>query len=307
MVSIGADDERFLELTLLFAEYWREARVLTTEALTQYRALYGAYQKIAKDIETFESQVHQAIGRHAFQNIQRGLARPEPEDIFVDAYRKIYQEAIVAFRRIRDVYEAMGTRRFPADAFPLRLEIDLFVNYVRDHFAERSTWQSTPLGWSAARQLQVKECIETWHRQDTSGFEQTVVYEKYPRLLRAFSSREHLAALGDDELFEALLTINSFHDRLRFFSGGLPGLKNAFLGGNEAARVRASLGHLVFGTGDPVVRMADLLYDDAYKLTEFGQANVQELIGWINREQLPVVNGRTTKIFRYFGLQVQQL
>jgi hypothetical protein len=28
---------------------------------------------------------------------------------------------------------------------------------------------------------------------------------------------------------------------------------------------------------------------------------VQELIGWRNREGLPVINGHTTKILRFFG------
>jgi hypothetical protein len=53
--------------------------------------------------------------------------------------------------------------------------------------------------------------------------------------------------------------------------------------------------------------VAALIFNPAYKLNEFGRPNVQELIGWINREELPVVNGRTTKVLRYFGFDVQQL
>ncbi|OOI06655.1 hypothetical protein BIW16_03155 [Vibrio sp. OULL4] len=30
-------------------------------------------------------------------------------------------------------------------------------------------------------------------------------------------------------------------------------------------------------------------------------------IGWINKENLPVINGRTTKVLRYFGFDVKQL
>lgn len=59
--------------------------------------------------------------------------------------------------------------------------------------------------------------------------------------------------------------------------------------------------------GDIVKRMSDLIFCSDYKLNIFGQANVQELIGWINRENLPVVNGRTTKVLRYFGFDVRQL
>ena len=53
--------------------------------------------------------------------------------------------------------------------------------------------------------------------------------------------------------------------------------------------------------------MANVIYDARYKLAEFGQANVQELIGWCNREELPVINGRTTKVLKFFGSKVRQL
>lgn len=53
--------------------------------------------------------------------------------------------------------------------------------------------------------------------------------------------------------------------------------------------------------------MANTIYSDDYKLAEFGQSNVQELIGWRNKEDLPVVNGRTTEILRFFGSKVRQL
>jgi hypothetical protein len=63
----------------------------------------------------------------------------------------------------------------------------------------------------------------------------------------------------------------------------------------------------LYGKGDIVKRMADLIYDSSYKLNEFGQSNVQELVGWINKEELPVINGRTTKVLRYYGFDVRQL
>jgi hypothetical protein len=122
-----------------------------------------------------------------------------------------------------------------------------------------------------------------------------------------FSNRQYLLGANDDELFEGLRTVTSFDERLRFFRGGLPALREAFFQRNEGVRIRGSLAHLVFDRGDPIARMASLIFDPAYKLNEFGQANVQELLGWINQEELPVVNGRTTKILRYFGFDVQQL
>lgn len=56
-----------------------------------------------------------------------------------------------------------------------------------------------------------------------------------------------------------------------------------------------------------IERMANMIYNEDYWLSEFGQSNVQELIGWRNREELPVINGRTTKILRFFGAKVRQI
>jgi len=37
------------------------------------------------------------------------------------------------------------------------------------------------------------------------------------------------------------------------------------------------------------------------------RTNVQELIGWCNGEELPILNGRTTKVLRFFGSIVTQV
>jgi hypothetical protein len=87
----------------------------------------------------------------------------------------------------------------------------------------------------------------------------------------------------------------------------LDGVRDAFIGGNDPKRIRNSLAYLVFGPGDLVARMADLIYSPEYRLASFRHANVQELVGWVNTHDLPVINGRTTKVLRYFGLNVQQL
>ncbi|CAM5788066.1 hypothetical protein RFUL19S_02057 [Rhizobacter fulvus] len=116
-----------------------------------------------------------------------------------------------------------------------------------------------------------------------------------------------MKAANDEELFDALATLHSFHDRFRFFAGGLKTWRQVFPKANDPARARESLAYLVFGPGDVVERMSNLIYEPRYKLDEFGQSNVQELIGWCNREDLPVLNGRTTKILRFFGSKVRQV
>jgi hypothetical protein len=307
VVKIEADDERLTELASVFSEYWSEAKVLTDETLVHYTALYRAKQRILKDIEDLDQDLEKQIGRHAFPNIQRGLPKPQRENIFLDVYRRAYQACIDAFRRLKDAYLALGRRKFRPEQYPLRLEINLFINYVRDVHARGESWRQSVPGWDNTKIGLLHSQLAEWIDRNLTEFESRTVTESYPRIMTLFSDREHLLQATDDELFEALRTVTSFEEQLRFHRGGLPALRAAFFGRNSPERIRESLAYLVFDAGDPIVRMANLLFNPDLKINEFGSANVQELIGWTDQADLPVVNGRTTKILRYFGFEVQQL
>jgi hypothetical protein len=133
------------------------------------------------------------------------------------------------------------------------------------------------------------------------------VTETYPRLKQVFASEQSISEASIEEIVHALCTLHSFHDRLRFYPGGLSTLTQEFIGKNDSKQIKSSLSYLIYGNDDIIERMANLIFNPKYKLNVFGQSNVQELIGWQNKEELPVINGRTTKILRYFGFDVRQL
>lgn len=307
LVSIDADDSRFVELSALFGEYWSQASVLDSAALDQYRKIYEAHRKADEYVNALDAAVLEALGNVRFENIDRGRVVKSKENIFVDSYRKVYQETVSAFQTIRDAYIDYGERKVAEDRLPLRLEIDSFFSFVRDHIATGESWAASPVGWNAARRLDLDRALETWHDTPWPHLESTIVVTNYPRLVEVFQDVETIKKSSDDQLFGALLTLHSFHDSLRFHAGGLPGLRKAFIEGNEAGRIRDGLAYLVHGEDELVQRMANMLYSSDRKLNTFGQANVQELIGWHNKEDMPVINGRTTKVLRYFGFDVRQL
>jgi hypothetical protein len=135
----------------------------------------------------------------------------------------------------------------------------------------------------------------------------TIAESNYPLIKRVFESPATINLSSTEDIIDALVVLHSFHDRLRFYGGGLDTLKKAFASRNDAQKIKDNLIYLLFGKDDTIKRMSDLIYDPAYKLNEFGPANVQELVGWINNENIPVINGRTTKVLRYFGFEVRQL
>jgi HKD family nuclease len=307
MVGISGDDERFTELASIFQNYWDGADVPTEAMLQTYAAAYKKFEVHENAAEKLSHEIARQLGDTAPANIERGEKRRSKQSLFLANYRRTYQEAISAFSIVRHAYEATGYRKASEEDIPLRLEIDSFISFVRDTQTTGESWAAGPFRTESEQIAFIGNLVKQWAGRKSPHFEDKIVSENYPRLMRVFGSREAVIEASDDELFEALCTCHSFHDRLRFFDGGMPTWKKAFLAANNSERVRKSLAYLVFGEGDVIERMANMIYNEDYKLAEFGQSNVQELIGWHNKEELPVINGRTTKVLRFFGSKVRQI
>jgi hypothetical protein len=307
VVAISSDDERFSELAILFSNYWEEASVLTEEELKKYESIYRKHEEATRSINLMEDDVKKQIGSIVFSNIDRGKHTKSKENIFLENYRKTYQETVSAFGKVREVYESTGRRKAEASAIPVRLEIDSFLSFVRDVHAVHETWREQAKGWNENRHSLLIGHIQEWFDRKWPHFEETIVKANYPLISRVFASPDTIDSARLSQILEGLTVLHSFHDRLRFYDSGLETLKQSFTTHNDEQRIRESLKYLLYGKGDIVRRMCDLIYNNSYKLNEFGQANVQELVGWVNKDDLPVVNGRTTKVLRYFGFDVRQL
>lgn len=306
MVSLNASDPRFEELRSLFSCYWEEAKVLDKESISEYKKIYNKHNKIISQIKSIDDEVIDKIGDINYSNINRGKRNSTEKSIYLESYRKSYQTALYAYQCIEDIYRNFN-RKFPDNIIPMRLEIDSFFSFVRDIHAVKETWEMQPLGWTEKSKIQLGNLIQEWLSISWEHFEEQIVPVNYPLINKIFNSPESIKKSTIDEIVEGLCVLHSFHDRLRFYKGGLDTLKKEFIEKNDVFRIKNTLSYLLFGKGEIIERMANCIYEEEYKLNEFGQSNVQELIGWINKENLPVVNGRTTKVLRYFGFDVRQL
>ncbi len=307
VVSIDSSDPRLTELASLFSDYWSEAKVLEPDALAKYRAIYQRFEKAQEAADKLGQEVLDKLGTSQPSNITRDKVKASKESLFLEDFRKTYQECVSAWNIVRDAYQDSGYRKVDPKLIPLRLEIDSFISFVRERKAEGDSWMSGPLRSASEQKQVIAGLIEEWRTTSWPHFEDRIVGENYPRLLRTFSTASSVMSASDDELFDALSTLHSFYDRFRFYLGGLPTWRKTFLAANEPKRVREALAYLVFGKDAVENRMANAIYDSRFKLNAFGQANVQELIGWCNREDLPIINSRTTKVLRFFGSDVRQL
>lgn len=307
VVSVEQSDPRFAELASIFQSYWDDAEVPTEAQLKLYKELYRQFERHDDAADLLARDAADRLGNTAPRNINRGEKKRSGQSLFVSHFRKAYQEGVAAFNIVRNIYQSTGYRKAPEDKIPLRIEIDSFISFVRETEAVGESWRSAPFRTEAEQGSIIRALIDKWQVIPWPHFEQRIVGLNYPRLKRTFGSVQSIADASDEELFDALATLHSFHDRFRFFDGGLSTWRRYFPTCNDPTRTRQSLAYLVFGTEDIVERMANMVFDPQRKLSEFGQANVQELIGWCNREELPILNGRTTKVLRFFGSKVRQV
>ena len=200
-----------------------------------------------------------------------------------------------------------GYRKISENVLPIRLEIDSFFSYVRDNFAISETWVESEIGWNETNKQRLISHINSWKNASYPWLEDTIVPNSYPLIIKIFGEKSNIFNCSIDEIIDGLCVLHSFRERLRFYPGGLDTLRYEFAKQNNIDRIKNSLAYLLYGADNIINRMCNLIYNPDHKLNVFGESNVQELVGWINKENLPVINGRTTKILRYFGFDVKQL
>lgn len=304
-VFIERADSRFDELMGIFYSYWGGSKPLTKEVIDEYEKICAQFDTDVE--EKLHRDVKAAVGDVRIQNITVVRNKKSSREIFTEDYEKSYQEFLNYFGTLESIYRSLERRKEPESKIPLRFEIDSFISFVRHEKAPLETWQDTPIMHGKEQVDFIKPLILEWMDYDYEWFTQQIVPIRYPLIRDTLASPTKIRATSDDELFEALNTCHSFHDQLHRVRGGLAGLKQTFFEKNDADHLREIISYLIHGDDPYIQRMARCIFDSEYKLVRFGRSVVQELTAWVSREKLPVCNGRTTKVLRYLGFDIQQV
>jgi len=302
VVALKADDPRFDELVRLFTAFWDEAQVLTVEVLDRFAEIVR--RNATKPDLDVDSAVRDALGRHAFKNVERGLPKPGRRQEFLDGYRRRYQSFRDTYDVVYRIYRSVGRRITPPD-FPLRIEVDQWFSFIREGYAGGDSYHSAPFRSGQEQETLICRLVEEYIAEGREWLTGTVVPRSYPLITSTFRSASTIEAATEDQIYEALLCVHAFHDRFRFYDGGGPTMRVRFIEDNGIARIKSTLTHLLHGhPSDHVVRMADCISDPNYRLQHFGEMCVQETYGWVNNEDVPICNGRTLKSLRWLGFKV---
>jgi hypothetical protein len=219
----------------------------------------------------------------------------------------VYGQYRPAFQFVMQVLRDSGHRRPELAHIGEANETNLFLSWVRLTYAPgEETWQAAPLRDDDGLRSEITRLGTEWGKTDDAK----VAPEYLPwlgNLKQAFGTRSAIEQATKEHLTDAIMSIHAFHEQLRFVKGGAGNLPNAFwsANNNDTTKVKKTLAFLLYGDdGDFTVRLHDILYDPARKLSFFGRFCALELYGTVKPNECPPLNGRIAKGLRYLGFTV---
>jgi HKD family nuclease len=291
-VEIENDDPLYDDIKFEFSNEWEHAAVLTDEILSEFKRICDEHSSRMPDISRIISS---KFGEIAPDNITT-YNKKETSQVFIENFRKEYQQYISAFQRLKTIYNAISPERKYNSDFPLRIEVDGFLSWLWDFQCDHSNY-SNPILSDEKIQLIVASL-----KKEFLDFTGNNYYDNLQniRSILEFSTIEKIQKLTIDSICNILERVWAFHDRLRFYTGGLPAMQEEFKRKN-GEKIKETIMYILYGNGDYVVRIYDALFSEKYKLSLFGESCVKELFGLVNKNDIPICNERTKKVMQWLG------
>ena len=91
--------------------YWTQADVLTLERLNEYSDLYSNFN--SNSTHKFENEIIKKFGEVCPSNEIQGGFKQSKEKIFLESYRRTYQEFESAYRVVESILQELSTPNSP--------------------------------------------------------------------------------------------------------------------------------------------------------------------------------------------------
>ena len=298
------DAETVDEIKALFHELWEAGRVLTSEKLDTFER---AKKELSEGPFDPDAAIEKAIGRAEPPNIDVTSRRIPSERMFLEGLRQqVYEQYRPAFNEVAAILDEYGLRRNDLTGIGVAIETNRFLNYLRlTHIVGDEAWQTAKQRNSDERRATIVHFGREW----VDAIDNKVPEDYSARLeavARIFGTDKAFSLAGKDGITEGLMSIHAFTEQFRFVKGGYDNLPAEFwnLNRNDVSRVKSTLAYLIYGSGDFIQRLHDVLYDPSMKLSKFGRFCALELYGTVNPAECPPINGRMAKALRYLGFGV---
>lgn len=295
--------DQLQDLRTLCEELWGSAPVLTAEVLGTFEKSnqgFGKYMDPSVKIEM-------DLGKQEPPNILVGSGKKTSEYLFLQAlYRRVYEQFKPAFDEVTATLSEDGLHRPDWNGADRASETNRFLSWVRLTHGAGSDWQKYPtITGKDALHASIVSFARDWATTIEPRIEDDY-FVNMTFLRKVFATGETLKAASREELSKALMGVHAFEEQIRFIRGGYSAIIEFFWKENDedVERVRRSLSHLVFGKGEFIRRLYDVLNFPEYKIRYFGESCALELSGTIRPDVCPPMNGRSAKGLRRIGFDV---
>lgn len=297
--TISLEDKDTLEeLQQIFNEYWDAAEPLSPEKLQVFKdAMKGRPSEDNAEFH-FAKRLEKEMGLFAFNNAGLEEKKLSLLDKSISKFQKEYQNFLSSYRQLSNIYESYGQRRW--DSIPLRIEIDRFVWWVGETYGAAEKYE--PIAGLSLSQVaeRVTSFIPEFLASTNKWLEHDAI-PRYQQIADAFSSKEQLETMSDEEIADILGNCVFSFNTNRFYKDGVENHKNLFLEKNPKGKIQRTIKYLLFGQEKYPIRLARCIHDAKYKLETIGESGITELFGLANHEDIPIRNQRVTKTLPWLG------
>ena len=244
---------------------------------------------VTEKLGTFQNGLTKEIGDFKFNNNNK-KSKSELDSkkyqIFLDCYEKltgIYKlslEKLNMDRKYKDI--------------PLKIEIDQFLNWIKENKIKKGE------SYDKIDDDEIKSKLE-FLIKEYYNYDIKDTYINNYKKCRNTLKEDYIDTASDDELYEALLFINAFRDRKRFFKKN--SMQKEFLNSNNGLEnIKRTIRYLLYDNEAYEIKMANCIYDKDLKLNYFGESCIKELYGVMSDdENIPLCNNRVFEAMEYLG------
>ena len=290
-IEIDGEEPVFSELEDAFVEYWNTAHLLEMKDVESFATII----KNLKPSPDPSYQIKSIIGDFKFNNT--GLEKDKLSD-FIEGFKREYQIFLKKHKELENIYTNTNLRRYPA--VPLRFEIDRFIWWIREIYANDQAVRVAPKRTNDELEEFIRPLIQEFH-SSKNNFLQLSPEPRYKVLNTVFGSTKSINTMPILEIVDALQFVYAFHESFRRFVSDWKKVESFFIVPNSEIKIRKTLNYLLHGIDSYQERIYRCSKDEKYRLKHFGLNSCTELFGLVNNEDVPIRNSRTVNSMKWLG------
>lgn len=270
-----------------FGDIWKQCAELNLDDINSYDAYCDATKKERASLKKIHEEFE---ARAVLPRIRRVRSNKIAKE--ARAYVPFWNLVDQVGTLVKDV----SRKQWPT--IPLYLTMDHFWHWLVKVWDKQDQKQIS--SDAVFRTKRLPELFAEYALWDKSRENYTNSYlEKNSDFFRRVLSESALPKLSEANARKVYRSLHSGYRRALRFRADV-----SFVEKNGLPRIREAFGYLLWSKADVSERISALLADGRYHLEELGASGVQELLGWMNPEVMPIRNKKAENALNLLGYMI---